>query len=332
MAMTIRPATRDDIPVLVPLLTEDVRQREALDGALWSAAADAGVRIEANLRTALHPDGSPVRHFWLVAERQGAEGKILGVAHAILLPVPPIYAGEQGMPGLIMEDCAIAQGVGGDVRMALLDAVEVALADAGARIILGSSVPAGAWAVDMGRRGYAALTHYYPKEMSDLSAPGIDVRHARESDVPGLVRASAENRETLFAIDAFWKPHPDADARFGAWMTKSLTLPDRDMFVADKGDGYSIAQPATALHLPAGHEISATGIIDDWYHAEMHDAQALANQGAASSALLRAAERALQTRNMRVAMVVCPAGWRSKRAVLERAGYHKALTWWIKRA
>ena len=114
-------------------------------------------------------------------------------------------------------------------------------------------------------------------------------------------------------------------------MARSLTLPDRDMIVSRaEGAGYVIAQPATPLHVLPAHATAHLGIIDDWHHAEMADPAHLAAEGTGARALLQAAESALAARGRSSALVVCPAGWFSKRAVLEAVGYRVALTWYRK--
>lgn len=120
-------------------------------------------------------------------------------------------------------------------------------------------------------------------------------------------------------IDPFWQCHPNAETRFAAWMTRSLTLRDRDMLVMGPPGslaGYVIAQPASRLHFPPAHDITATGVIDDHYHAELADPVVLANDGRGATRLLRAAEAAFADRGVGSAFVVCPAGWKSKLQVL----------------
>ena len=76
---------------------------------------------------------------------------------------------------------------------------------------------------------------------------------------------------------------------------------------------------------------SATGVIDDYYHREYSNPVELHDGGEAASSLLRAAEAAFMSRGMNAVVVVCPAAWTSKIAVLERAGYKTAIMWMIKR-
>ncbi|MFQ6547671.1 hypothetical protein AADZ90_006910 [Aestuariibius sp. 2305UL40-4] len=331
MPLTIRDLEPADLDVAAGLLLEDARQRQAANPTLWTLAAKARDKITATISAALGQDNPPFRQKWLLAE---ADGEAIGITHTILLPVPPIYAGAFGRPGLIMEDCFLRDDAPDGTLQTLFEAAEADLIEAGARILLGSSVPGGVWEQAYAAPDYDPLTLYFAK--TGLRSPQElqDVRPANAADVPAIVASSAENRQILFDLNAFWKPHPDADARFGAWMEKSLTLPDRDMFVSEVGDtvtGYAISQPATPLHFPPPHDISAIGVIDDYYHSDLADPERLQNDGGAAASLLQPAEAALQARGNTAALVVCPAAWLSKIAILKDAGYENAITWFKKR-
>ena len=331
MPQTIRPATPDDIPRLVALLMLDAEERHARDGILWKVAGDAPAQIETALTFALTAEQQPFRQIWQVADDAG---RITGVVHSMLLPVPPIYAGSSGEPGLILPDSfAVSDAPNGTVD-ALLSAAEDALQEAGARIIVSSHVAGEDWQTGFEDRGYDPLTLYLSRtDLGDAGMPA-EVRPATADDVPGIVERSAENRKVLCGIDPFWEIHPEADTRFSAWMTRSLTLRDRDMMVmgtSDALEGYVIAQPASRLHFPPAHDISGTGVIDDYYHPELADPATLADGGERATALLRAAETAFANRGIGAAFVVCPAGWHSKIELLRAAGYETAMVWSIKR-
>ncbi|MCV3273640.1 GNAT family N-acetyltransferase [Roseobacter sinensis] len=331
MRIAIRAAKVADVDKMVPLLVDDGRLREQQNPILWKLAEDAPAKVSATLTAAMEQERPAVRQKWLLAE---CEGRVVGLTHSILLPVPPIYAGVFGPPGLIMEDCALPRDAPSGTATALLEAAETDLQQAGAQILLASSVPLGAWEDVYIGQGYAPLTLYYAKSGLEMTEAQPGTRPATDADVPGMVTLSAENRQLLFDLDAFWAPHAEADARFGTWMKKSLTLPDRDMFVADAEQGvagYVISQPATPLHFPAPHDISCIGVIDDFYHAGFSDRTALDAHGIGARALLTRAEAALRTRGNAAAMVVCPAAWSSKIALLEDAGYRTAITWFKKR-
>ncbi|MBQ2263607.1 MAG: hypothetical protein II336_19870 [Loktanella sp.] len=331
MPQTIRPATPEDIPKLVELLLLDAAERQAKDSVLWRMADDAPVQIEKALEFALTSGQQPVRQIWQVALHAG---QITGVIHAMLLPVPPIYAGAKGAPGLILPDSFAASDAPDGTVGALIDAAENALEDAGAQIILSSFVTGKAWHDAFQQRGYAPLTLYLSRSDLGKQAMPADIRPATDADIAGIVAQSAVNRQVLCHIDAFWDIHPQADARFAAWMTRSLTLRDRDMLVMgapETLEGYVIAQPASRLHFPPAHDISCTGVIDDYYHPDLADPETLANTGADVATLLRAAEAAFADRGLKAAFVVCPAGWRSKIELLEAGGYKTAMVWSIKR-
>jgi len=331
MSHTVRTATIGDIPRLLDLLLLDAEERHAIDPTLWKMAADAPAQIEKALTFALTSEQQPFRQIWQVSEHDGA---ITGVIHSMLLPVPPIYAGRQGEPGLLLPDSAVAPGAPEGTINALVAAAELALMDAGAKILLSTYVTGEPWQDVFRGRNYEPLTLYLSR--TDLGAAGrpSEVRLATGADVPGIVTRAAENKRILFEIDPFWERHSDADARFTGWMNRSLTLRDRDMIVmgaAENLNGYVIAQPASRLHFPAAHDITGTGVIDDYYHPDLVDPTALANGGEGATTLLRAAEAAFADRGMGAAFVVCPAGWRSKIEMLEAAGYATAMVWSIKR-
>ena len=328
--VTLRPADMSDIDRMTALLLEDAEARAETDQMLWGLAADAAIRVRANLEATLTAEAPAFRQRWLVGESAGA---VAGVTHTIHLPVPPIYAGAFGPPGLIMEDCALSADAPDGTAEALIAAAEADLTDAGAVILLASSVPGGPFEAALGTHGYEPLTLYFSKSGLAASDAASSVRPATEADLPGIVALSADSRRVLHALDPFWQPHDEAAARFGAWMGKSLILPDRDMAVAgpaDALDGYVISQPITPLHLPPAHDISRTGIIDDFHHRDMSDPAHLAGEGA--GALFASAEAALARRGVEAALVVCPAAWTSKIAVLQDAGYAPAISWHIKRA
>lgn len=330
MAAKTRAAAPEDIPAVIELLVAGGIARAGRDPLLWALAEDPAAESAAALRFALEGERQPFRQAWLVAE---AAGWVCGVAHSMRLPVPPIYAGRFGQPGLILGDSCVSDAAPDGTARALMEAAEADLLEDGAGVLLAAGVPGDGWAGQGQGAAYRDLTLYYNKALGaeDVAAP--DVRKAGEGDVAGIVAASAVNRRVLHQLDRFWEPHGEADARFGAWMTKSLGLADRDMLVAGaegKVEGYAVAQPAGPLHLPPAHDPARTGFLDDYYHADFADPDRLADDGAGALALLNAAEAAFRSRGKLCALVVCPAAWTSKRALLQRAGYEVGLVWGIR--
>lgn len=330
MTQAIRLAEPNDIPRLVELLLLDAAERQAADPILWKLADDAPKQIAKALTFALTAEQQPFQQFWHVSEEAN---RVTGVIHSMLLPVPPIYAGSMGEPGLILADSYVASNAPSGTANALMEAGEAALKDAGAEIILSSFVTGEDWRSVFQRRSYEPLTLYLSRtDLGDYGIP-VSVRPATGTDISGIVMRSAENRQVLFNIDAFWQAHPDADTRFAGWMTRSLTLRDRDMLVMgppENLEGYVIAQPASRLHFPAAHDIAGTGVIDDYYHSELVDPAAVTDGSEGAITLLRAGEAALAKRGMGAAFVVCPAGWQSKIEMLEATGYETAMVWSIK--
>ena len=331
MSVSIRPVETSDLNIVVDLLMLDAEQRYAKDQTLWKLEANAREKVASTIKTAMANENPPFRQRWLVAETCG---DIVGITHTILLPVPPIYAGELGAPGLIMEDCFVSEGAPADTSKFLLAAAEADLVEAGAKNLLASSTVGGAWEAEYAAQNYAPLTLYLAKVGLNPAPKSEGVRNATEDDVPAIVASSSDNRQILFDLDEFWKPHPEADVRFGSWMARSLTLTDRDMFVSEaEGDfeGYVISQPATPLHFPTPHDVGEIGVIDDYYHTDFENPTVLAHRGRAASDLLQAAEAALDARGNTAALIVCPAAWASKISVLKDNGYDTAIVWFIKR-
>lgn len=331
MTINIRPAELSDLETLSDLLLADARERYTIDPVLWKLGNNPREKILATITAEMANKKPPFRQQILVAE---FDSEIVGVTHSMLLPAPPIYAGESGSPGLIMEDSFVGPNAPRGTRSALFSAAEADLIGAGAQILLASSVEGGAWESEYTRQGYEPLTRYFAKTNLSQANEFANVRKATEADVPAIVTSSATNRQILWDLnELFWKPHADADSRFDWWMKHSLTLGDRDMFVSvldGRFQGYAISQPATPLHFPTPHDISGIGVIDDFYHDELEQPNGLSALGANASALLEAAEAALENRGNSSALVVCPAAWKSKITVLEKAGYSNAITWFVK--
>lgn len=329
--IAIRPAGLSDLATLADLLLADAESRCVLDHALWKLDHAPRQKIVASVKAAMEAEKPPFRQQWLVAE---ADQRIVGATHSILLPVPPIYAGEHGPPGLIMEDCYIAADAPPETRSKLFEAAAADLTEAGAEILLASSVDGGDWESEYARQGLEPLTMYFSKSGLSNASAFRDVRRALIEDVPSIVASSAINRQVLNDLHPlFWTPHDEADSRFGAWMKRSLTLSDRDMFVSEvagKCRGYAISHPATPLHFPSPHDISTVGVIDDFFHDELGDARNRQANGVQAAALFEAAEAARSRRGNTSVLVVCPAAWTSKVELLKSVGYSNAITWFIK--
>jgi predicted N-acetyltransferase YhbS len=332
MAPAIRPATPLDLSGIVALLTQDARERNALDPLLWRLATHASTRIEAAVGGALNASRAPAQEFWFVAEHAG---QVVGATHAMLVPVPPIYDALAGSPGLLLDDCFVSAEASPGTAEALLAATEAALKAAGASLLVASCLASGPLRPLYERHGYEAVTLYMAKHGLSIDTPVPCVRPATVEDVPGIVARSAQHRRMLARINPrFWHIHPEADRRFDAWMRRSLTFGDRDMFVsveAGEVHGYVIAQPVAPLLVPAAHEIAGIGIIDDFYDDDLADVATFSNGGSNAESLLAAAESAFARRAVDSALVVCPAAWPSKVALLERRAYRPAKLWMLKR-
>ena len=92
-------------------------------------------RIERAAAATLNPSPASAREQWFVAEHAG---RIVGVTHAMLVPVPPIYDGSAGPPGLLLDDCFISADAPSGTAEALRTATEDALVSAGAPRLIAS--------------------------------------------------------------------------------------------------------------------------------------------------------------------------------------------------
>jgi len=328
--LAIRPAIVADVPAIVALQIQGAQARARHDTKLWAVAPDAAERIRAGLTGAIDGSDTRVHQTWQVAQ-QGDQ--IVGVAHGMRLPVPPIYAGRFGAPGLLMPDCVVANHAMPGTHDALVAAVEQNLIASGAKLLLSSFVTGGDWRSCFEARGYEPLTLYFAKSGLTMTDQSASIRPAAEDDVPAIVARSAEHRAIIAGLSDFWETHPDADARFDPWMRKSQGFADRDMIVdGSPGDvrGYVIAQPASGLHFPPAHYPADIGFIDDFFHAGYVDVEQPDDSESAAE-LLGAAENAFVRRGVDSVFVVCPAMWSSKASVLKNAGYAVAMTWMRKR-
>jgi GNAT superfamily N-acetyltransferase len=331
MPPPIRPATPHDLSGIVSLLIQDAQERRSLDPLLWRLAADPLARIESAVGAVLNRSAAPARELWLVAEHAG---RIVGITHAMTVPVPPIYDDTASRPGLFLDDCVTLPEAPSGTAETLLAATEAALRTAGASSLIASCPAAGPLRPLYERHGYEPVTLYMAKHGFVREALRRGVRPAGAEDVPGIVKLSAEHRKTLARVNPrFWHIHPEADSRFDAWMRRSLTLDDRDMLVAVEAGavhGYVIAQPISPLLVPAAHEVAAIGVIDDFYDKGLADVSAVSNDQANGESLLAVAESAFARRGVGSALVVCPAAWPSKISLLERKGYRTAKLWMLK--
>ena len=160
----IHPARPTEIPAMSPLLLEAARVRAGRDPALWPLSDHPSEAVEQALRRAMTAENPPFRQQWLRSDA--------GLTHGIHLPVPPIYAGRFGAPGLIMDDSTVLPDASAEAAAQLLAAAEEDLRGHGARILLAASVPGGAFEAAFQAAGYAPLTLYYAR--SGLTASASD--------------------------------------------------------------------------------------------------------------------------------------------------------------
>jgi GNAT superfamily N-acetyltransferase len=160
MPPEIRRATPQDLPAIIALLSQDARERRSLDPLLWRVAADAPARIEKAVAAALGGSQASSRELWFAAEHAG---RIVGLTHAMQVPVPPIYDGSAGPPGLLLDDCFVTADAPAGTAEALLVATEAALRAAGAPRLIASCPAAGPLRPLYERHGYEPVTLYMVK-------------------------------------------------------------------------------------------------------------------------------------------------------------------------
>jgi hypothetical protein len=180
MPPSIRLATPHDLPAIVCLLIQDAQERRSLDPLLWCLATDAPVRVERGVRAALE-SAAPARELWLVAEHSG---RIVGVTHAMTVPVPPIYDDAAGLPGLLLDDCFTSADAPSGAAEALFVATESALRTAGASSLIASCPAAGSLRRLYERYGYEPVTLYMAKHRFSPDALPLRARLASAEDVP----------------------------------------------------------------------------------------------------------------------------------------------------
>ena len=327
MPTIVRPATSGDLAAISALLLQDAAERAASDGDLWPLASDASQRVAKTLSVEMRNEGS---NRWLVAEVAGA---VEGVARLGVIPCPPIYHLAGKLVFLLYDDTTVSSSAPNGALALLVAAAEREGAALGAISCLAACAP---FQRDKRRAlesaGYGVVTDYLVKHSLSNGGSLAGVREAVATDVPAIVEMGAQSQEALFQANAqMWKPHPEARARFGAWMHFALTLPDRCILVhgGHDGAGFVIAQPASAFHLPLTCDRERIGLIDDFWAQDF--ATAKEPQGATHAGdLLKAAELEFVARGRTSAMAICPAGWRSKQDFLRAHGYRVGNTWMLK--
>ena len=327
----IRTATPQDSERMAELLASGARRRHALDPDLWALLPDARQVIEAAVVASLGPQDGPANTLWRLAEDAGA---LAGVSHAMVVPVPPIYDVGPAPPGLLLDDCIVAPDAPAGTADALVEATEAGLKDAGAGAMIAACEAGSPLRAVYERHGYAPVTLYLSKRGFHASTTPAGVRAARPDEAAAIGRLGARHRQTLAQLaPLFWQIHPDADRRWELFVRYMMTLADREVLVAEAAgalQGYVVPQPISPLLIPAGHDIGRVGVIDDYYALDFAETDTFAGDGGAAANLLAAAESSFAARGVAAALVVCPAAWTSKLALLERAGWQSAKLWMFK--
>ena len=124
MTTSIRPAGPNDIEQMADLLLADAEARCRADPLLWKLDDSPREKILSAVRTSIEAG----QERWLLAQVGDA---VVGLTHAMIVPVPPIYDGKFGAPGLLMEDCFVSPDAPLPTRSDLLQATEADLVKAG---------------------------------------------------------------------------------------------------------------------------------------------------------------------------------------------------------
>ena len=313
MPTRVRSATPDDLAAIGVLLLQDAAERAASDGDLWPLATDAAQRISDAFSNEVQNAG-PFR--WLVAEAAGA---VVGVARLGVIPCPPIYHLAGGLAFVLFDNTCVSGSAPGDALALLIRAAEREGEALGAVIFLAACASFQREKQSaLESAGYSIVTQYLVKHRLSNGAAPASVRAALPGDVPAIVAMGAEAQQALFRANAkMWKPHPEAPARFGAWMHYSLTLTDRRIFVSGEPEsvGFVIAQPTSPFHLPLTSQREHLGLIDDFW-APAFAAAMERRESADAQDLLVAAQLEFVRRGRTSAMAICPAAWQSKQDFL----------------
>ena len=187
MTAEIRAAAPSDIVSMVDLLMQDAARRHARDAALWALDGDARRKVEDALTFALTEQKQPFRQKWLVAQSDDkpADHNLVGIIHTLRLPVPPIYAGRWGDPGLLMPETLVTDDAPAGTLDALVDAAEADLLASGAELLLASWVCGDESDAALRGRGYQPLTLYLSKSGFETASQPPGVRAAAERDIDG---------------------------------------------------------------------------------------------------------------------------------------------------
>jgi hypothetical protein len=320
MAIEIRSAVEGDIERIAMLGLEDAKKRQNFDPHLWPFSSDGASKIEAALRREI--SGGALA--WLVAKENGT---VVAAVRYAVIPCPPIYDLMGGLAGVMLDDTYFSATASGAALNALLSALEATMREKGATIFIAATPDA-----DAQKRGvledkcYRPITRYLVKHDLNVAEPSR-VRRAKREDIPGIAAlgmcAIAQHAR---ANPRMWTPRADAADRFSLWMTQSLSMVDRSVFVIDAPkapSGFIVAQPAGPFQLPLSGN-TALGLIDDFYCG---DFQPPAKDAAA---LLAAAESDFRRRGKKSAMAICPAAWTDKLSFLVGRSYALGNLWLLK--
>ena len=94
-------------------------------------------------------------------------------------------------------------------------------------------------------------------------------------------------------------------------------------------DGFIIAQPGSPLHIPAAHDVSRIGLIDDFYAAAF-EGHVSSDDQPRIAGLISAAERMFEAKGINSAMAICPVKMTEKARFLAGHGFRSGNLWMVK--
>lgn len=310
--MTFRKVNERDISRIATLVGAERH------GALSNPPAAIAAQIKRDI------EGSAGPFEWILAEAEDN----LTVGRIAMIPAPPIYE-LKGLAGVVLGTWPMEGTSIGPFDRHLRDR-------GAAMLVIACPAHDDAKRSQLEALGYTATTHYMLKPSLTQQHATPNIRAAAEADIPALVAFNREARERLYeANPAFWKSHPDAEARFGFWMKMSLTMRDRTILVSEHNGqpcGFLITQPPSPIQIPITLDDAKIGVIDDFHAVSFGASLTARHDPASASALLLIAEADFAKRGRTAAMAICPVAWHAKRGHLEEAGYKTQHTWFTRPA
>ena len=314
---TIRIANELDFKQTTHFALQNAKRRNLTNSDFWKLADDAKQQLERHHEFALKEG------VLLVSQ---ASDVLTGFALIWIYPAPLVYDLGDKLAGLIEDFFAPDIKTADELMNAALERIKIRNG-----CVAALDTPAS-WTDRhelASRFDLLPASEYWVKTNLEQHAKNA-VRQATEADFSSIVEFNAHAQKRKQESNSrFWKIHPDAPARFEAWMRHSLTLADRSIFVAEDSRGFIVAQPTRLL---PGHRTSdLIGCIDDFWSEDFGYSLEIHNDNyEIGTCLLQAAESDFYARGARTSLVITTSAWKSKNQLLKANGYHPAYFWSVK--